>query len=238
MTEAELEEALRGYNAEGEYRATRKTAEKFRDSLNALNRDCRFQNPATTYQYIIALSRLGQFDEALSLRWSDMADWAGFTSELKGDWYRDGHARFFLAKGDFQAARGAVTAAMKLHDPGTPKYLLDMLVMALVHVVQNMPQAACKDVKAVIVEIDKAKMAELEDQQPLHSFDSVERLANWWLLLLKCALGEAEGVRDLSVWVAAHDMSKRRQTQALALPGSRNPMKAAMRAINKEIRGR
>lgn len=230
--ETELEELLRRLHAEGEYRKMLKAVKDYRDRQSASGRD-HIKDPATNYQRVIAMSRLGQLEEAMSLRLSDMTGWPGFTAELKGDWYRDGLALFYLSKGDFRAARGAVTEAMSLHKPGTPKYLLDMLAMALVYVVQNRPVAAYEGVKAVLVEMKEIKglatwlMAKAKEEaestntpfeaEPMHNFDSVERIASWRLLLMKGVIGDNEGFAELARWVAEHDVSIRRQTQALKL---------------------
>jgi len=129
VSEVQLEEELRGLHAAGNYQAMVKLAEGYRSRLNARNLPCHFEDPATTYQYMIALSRTGRLEEALAIRWRDMAGWSGFTPEKLGDWYRDGHARFFLARKDTLAAKGAVGEAMKLHRTRRlPSTLLDQQV--------------------------------------------------------------------------------------------------------------
>lgn len=250
--ELELEELLRRLTAEGEYPAARKAAERFLQHRISSNLVPRFQRPGTIYQYTKTLSRLGEHEKALSLRFSDLTDWPGFTDELKGDWHRDGHARFYLAKGNVPAARGAVLEAMKLHVPGTPKHLLDELVLAIVHLAQNRPEVARRDVEAVITKMKGVKSAERiallkaeaentqmpDELELLHNFDPVERIANWWLLLLKCLTQPDEDVSGLASWVATHDASERRQRQALELRDNSGKTRArhARRIISKEIK--
>jgi|GEM_PF-5006824 len=231
VSEVQLEEELRGLHAAGNYQAMVKLAEGYRSRLNARNLPCHFEDPATTYQYMIALSRTGRLEEALAIRWRDMAGWSGFTPEKLGDWYRDGHARFFLARKDTLAAKGAVGEAMKLHAPGSPKYLLDQQVLAIVPVVQNRPPAALERIQAIVAEIEEV------DFERRQEFCSVERLANWWLLLLSHVLGvtDDEQLSRLTGYVARSDASERRRDLALKLSVTHNPAGLALNAIEYEI---
>ncbi len=231
-TEERVEKEIRELNAAGEYSASLSTIRNYLDYLASVSRARHFQNPAATYQYMIALSRIGKFEEAMAIRWRDMAVWSGFTPERLGDWYRDGHARYFLSLGDFMAAEGAVIEALKFHPEGTSRHLLDKLVLALIPVVQNRPVTAQDRIEAIIAKLD------VVEPERRYEFESVERLAKWWLLLLKCANGETDGVAALGVWVAAHDISKRRQEQAIMLANSHHAKRDALRAISKEIKGR
>jgi hypothetical protein len=160
-----------------------------------------------------------------------MAGWSGFSPENLGDWYRDGHARYFLARKDTVAAKGAVGEAMKLHAPDSPKYLLDQQVLAIVPVVQNRLPAGLQRVQAIATEIEQI------DFETRQRFSSVERLANWWLLLLGRALGAAddEQLSQLTSYVARSDASERRRNLALKLSITRNPKRLALRAIEYEI---
>lgn len=225
--EALVEKKMRELNAAGDYRDTLAVAKEFLDHLASISRARHFEDPAATYQHMIALSRLGKFEQAMAIRWRDMPRWHDFTPERLGDWYRDGHARYFLSLGDFQAAEGAVIEAMKFHEEGTSRHLLDKLVLALIPVVQNRPEVAQRKIEAIIAELGERN----------HEFEPVRRLATWWLLLLKCANG-VKDVAELGIEVAAHDISKRRQQQAIMLANSHHAKKDALRAINKEIKGR
>lgn len=231
-SEEQLEETLRHLHAAGSYPEMVALAESYRSRKSARNLSRRFDDPATTYQYMIALSRVGKFEEAMALRWRDMAGWSEFTSEKLGDWYRDGHARYFLAKNDTAAAKGALDEALKLHAKGSPKYLLDQLVLALVPVVQNRLPAALKRVQAVVTEIDHV---DFEVQQ---DYCSVERSARWWWLLLGHAFGtnDDEQFSRLTGYVVRNDASERRRDLALKLSASRKPAKMALRAIDYEIK--
>lgn len=232
VSEVQLEEELRRLHAAGDYPGMVDLAEGYRNGLSARNQHCRFDDPATTYQYMVALSRVGRLEEALSIRWRDMAGWSGFTPEKLGDWYRDGHARYFLAKGDTIAAKGAVGDAMKLHLPGSPKHLLDRQVLAIVPVVQNRLPAALKRIRAIVAEIEQV---DFENRQ---EFCSVERLATWWLLLLSHALGAAddEQLSRLTGYVVRSDASERRRDLALKLSATRKHAKLARKAIKYEIK--
>ncbi len=210
IDEEQLEKELRRLNAQGDYRETVRIAEAALDRICSAKGIRRFSNPAVTYQHITALMRLGRDKKATQLRWSDMPGWNDFTPEMLGDWYRDGHARYFLSQGEIPAARGAVQGAMELHEYGTPKYLLDELLLAQIFVAMNMADYARRQIEAIL-----DKLEEVEEQQ-WQEFASVERLAYWWLLLTQSLTGDKDSVNS-AVWVAGHDASDRRKQQALRL---------------------
>ncbi|HMR72665.1 MAG TPA: hypothetical protein PKD68_01510 [Candidatus Saccharibacteria bacterium] len=231
IDEEKLEKELRQLNAQGDYRETVKIAEAALDRICSVKGIRRFSNPAVTYQHITALMRLGHLEQAMQLRWSDMPEWKDFTPEMLGDWYRDGHARYFLSRGEIPAARGAMRDAMKLHQYGTSKYLLDELLLAQIFVAMNMADYAKGQIKAIL---DKLKKI---DDQRRHEFASVERVARWWLLLTQSMTGDDDYAHSAD-WVADHDASYRRKKQAQQLLEALNKHRArlAKKFADKEIR--
>lgn len=231
INEEELEQELWWLNAKGDYRDALRLAETFLDRLSSVKGTRRFADSATTYQHMITLTRLGKFERAIGLRWSDMPDWKDFTPEMLGDWYRDGHARYFLSRGEILAARGAVQGAMELHGYGTPKYLLDELMLAQIFVAMNMADYARRQIEAILDKLEKV------DDQRRHEFVSVERVARWWLLLTQ-AMTCNDDYAHSADWVADHDASYRRKKQAQQLLEALNKHRArlAKKFADKEIR--